>query len=333
MKAKYMVRSLLIGAILAVLISFIQLPYYITKPGMAAELAPLVKIEGAYEEEGSLMLTTVRMGQANLFSYAFANFSEYQHIYPINRIRMEGETDEEYTNRQLYLMENSQESAIIVAYKHAGKKVDFKYNGIYVIGTEPNMPADKILKPGDRISKIDDRKFETREQLIEYVGGKAKGDKVTISFMRDKKIKTESIALTTFPNDPKKVGLGVSIVNDREVIPIPNVIIDSEKIGGPSAGLMFSLEIYNQLTEEDITKGYQIAGTGTIDDNGLVGPIGGISQKVVAADNAGAEIFLSPEEDYTEAVLAAKDIKTSMNIVKVSNFTDALNYLKKLPEK
>ena len=76
----------------------------------------------------------------------------------------------------------------------------------------------------------------------------------------------------------------------------PKVTVKTDEIGGPSAGFMFSLEIYNQLTEEDLTKGYQIAGTGTIDADGTVGPIGGIEQKIVAADKAGAEFFFAPNE-------------------------------------
>lgn len=108
---------------------------------------------------------------------------------------------------------------------------------------------------------------------------------------------------------------------------------------------MFSLEIYNQLTKNDLTKGHSIAGTGTIDPDGTVGRIGGIDKKVVAADNEGAEIFFAPDDEitpemkkaypniqsnYKEAVKAAKDIGTKMKIVPVKTFDDALNYLKAL---
>ena len=115
--------------------------------------------------------------------------------------------------------------------------------------------------------------------------------------------------------------------------------IDAHKIGGPSAGLMFTLEIYNQLVKEDITKGHEIAGTGTINEKGEVGPIGGISQKVVAAHNAGAEIFFAPNENgkeksnYKDAVKTAKDINTKMKIIPVDTLDDALMYLDKMSEK
>lgn len=93
-------------------------------------------------------------------------------------------------------------------------------------------------------------------------------------------------------SETKKPGIGIVLVEDKDVKTNPEVKINTEQIGGPSAGLMFSLEIYNQLVEEDITKGYRIAGTGMISSDGTVGPIGGIEQKIVAADREGAEIFL-----------------------------------------
>ncbi len=102
---------------------------------------------------------------------------------------------------------------------------------------------------------------------------------------------------------------------------------------------MFSLEIYNQLTKEDMTNGYQIAGTGTIDPDGKVGPIGGIEQKIVAADKAGAEIFLAPNENgrknsnYKAALKTARDIHSNMKIIPIDTFNEAVSYLRKLPQK
>lgn len=99
---------------------------------------------------------------------------------------------------------------------------------------------------------------------------------------------------------------------------------------------MFSLEIYNQLVKEDMTKGHRVAGTGTINDKGEVGPIGGISQKIVAADKEEAEIFFAPNEkgaagsNYREAVKTAKKIDSDMKIVPVDSFSDAVTYLEKL---
>ena len=142
-----------------------------------------------------------------------------------------------------------------------------------------------------------------------------------------------------FKEHPDHVGLGITLDDYTRVITSPKVTIDSEQIGGPSAGLMFSLEIYNQLTDGDLTKGYQIAGTGTIDEDGKVGPIGGIEQKIVAADQSGADIFFAPNEggstnsNYHAAVVVAKDIHSNMKIVPVDRFEDAVAYLEQLKKK
>jgi Lon-like protease len=121
-------------------------------------------------------------------------------------------------------------------------------------------------------------------------------------------------------------------MTDKEIMTTPSVELDTKSIGGPSAGLMMALEIYNQLTEEDITKGHKIAGTGTINENGDVGVIGGISQKVVAADKEGIEIFFAPKEggNYNKAIKTAKEIKSDMKIIPVETFDDAVNYLQTL---
>jgi Lon-like protease len=339
MKKSLYLRSFLIGAIIALALTFIQLPYYVTKPGIAKELSPIIKVEGGDKEEGSFYLTTVRMGQANIISYLLAHISPHQMIYPMEQILQKGETEEEYTYRQLHMMEGSQEAAITVAYKHANKKIEFKYHGVYVMNVLPNMPAAKVLKPGDRLFRVDGKSMQTSEEFIEYISKKKEGDKITLTFERNGKEKSTLIRLQKFPDDPDKIGIGITLVTDREVITTPKVTIDTNDIGGPSAGLMFSLEIYNQLVKGDLTKGYKIAGTGTINDKGEVGRIGGISQKIVAADKAGVDIFFAPNEggssdsNYREAVKTAKEIGTKMKIVPVDTFEDAVNYLQKLEPK
>ncbi|MBD8068408.1 SepM family pheromone-processing serine protease [Bacillus sp. PS06] len=333
-KSYFRILTILVGIV--VILTFVQLPYYITKPGMAQELHPIIQVEDGYGEEGSFMLTTVRMGKANIFTYLYAKMSEFHMIYPTEDIRREGESDSEYTNRQLHLMEDSQESAVIVAFHHANKKVDYKYNGIYVMSIVAGMPAEGKLKPGDRIYEVDGKQFHTSDEFIEYVSTKEEGEEIQLTIERDGSERSESISISPFPDDPKKVGVGIALVTDREVTTEPEVKIDTEQIGGPSAGLMFSLEIYNQLVEEDITNGYQIAGTGSIDDTGKVGRIGGISQKIVAADSSGVDIFFAPNEEgakgsnYNEAVATAKKIKSEMKIVPVDTFSDAREYLESI---
>ncbi|WP_070120212.1 SepM family pheromone-processing serine protease [Bacillus marinisedimentorum] len=332
-------KGWVLALIIVAAVAFIRLPYYVSYPGMAKELDPIIEVTDGYEEEGAFMLTTVRMGQANILQYVWAKFNKYQHLYPEEVIRPEGETDDEYMNRQLHMMDSSKEAAMVVAYNQAGKEVNIEYNGVYVMGTIEGMPAEEILQAGDRIHMLDGKQFDSSEQMIEQVSGMEPGEEVAITIERKGKEMTVDVPLAKFPDNPEKTGMGISLVTDRAVTVDPEVTIKTDEIGGPSAGLMFSLEIYNQLTDTDYTKGYEIAGTGSIDYDGNVGPIGGIQQKIVAADKAGADVFFAPNENgekdsnYELAVKAAEDIDTEMRIVPVDTFSDALDFLKTLEQK
>jgi Lon-like protease len=334
------IRSIIIVAIIVLITSFIKLPYYVTQPGMASELEPIIEVENGFrDEEGSFSLTTIRFGRANPLTYMWAKLNEYYNIHPLEEIKREEETDEEYYKRQLHMMEGSQEAAITVAYKKAKKNIKYTFHGIYVDGTLKDMPAASVLKVGDRIYKVDNKEFQTAEEFIKYVSGKKAGEKLTITYEREGKQNQGTIKLAPFNDNPDKVGIGISLLTDRNIDVEPNIKLNTEEIGGPSAGLMMSLEIYNQLTEIDITRGYDIAGTGTINAEGVVGPIGGISQKIVAADNAGMDIFFAPNENdsptsnYLEAIKTGKQIKTNMKIIPIDTFDEAVQYLIKLKEK
>lgn len=331
--------ALLIGVIVAMLIVFVPLPYYITKPGMAEKLEPYVQVEGGNKEKGDFMLVTVSMGQANVVNFLSAKFNKYEEIFKKEEILQKGESDEEYQLRQVYAMKESQDAAIYNAYKRANYPVTFENQGVLVAGIADGMPAAEKLKLGDRIVAVDGQPFQTAEEFIAYMKTKKQNDEVTIKYVHEKNEKEDKFVLQPIPQDKSRAGIGVSIITDKKLTVSPNVKIDAHKIGGPSAGLMFTLEIYNQLVKEDITKGHEIAGTGTINEKGEIGPIGGISQKVVAAHNAGAEVFFAPNEkgaknsNYKEAVKAAKDINTKMKIIPVDTLDDALAYLDKMSEK
>ncbi|MDM5156112.1 SepM family pheromone-processing serine protease [Bacillus sp. DX1.1] len=333
------VYALLIGVILAMLLVYVRLPYYITKPGMAEKLEPYVQVDGGTKESGDFMLVTVSMGRANVVNFLSAKFNKYNQIFKEEEILQQNESDEDYQFRQVYAMKDSQNAAIYNAYKRANRSVSFQNKGVLVAGITKNMPAEGKLKLGDVIVAVDGQSFETAEQFIAYMKGKKEGEAVNIEYVRDKKSHTEKLTLKPIPEDKSRAGIGVSIITDKELTVDPKVKIDANDIGGPSAGLMFTLEIYNQLVKEDMTKGHEIAGTGTINEKGEIGPIGGIQQKVVAAHDAGAEIFFAPNEkgapksNYKEAVIAAKDIKTKMKIVPVDTLDDALAYLEKMTEK
>lgn len=337
--------TLVIIVILAAGGYFYPLPYYITSPGGAIELSPMIKVEEGYAEQGSLMLTTVRMTNANLLNYALASWDDYKEKISKKELLANYRNEEEYSARQLFVMKASQNTAITVAYGLAGKEAKLLSREVMVVSTVEGMPAEKHLLFGDIIVSVDGQKIETSEELISYIRTKQEGEKVHIVYTRDGTEKEATLELVAFPQQEENIaaqpraGIGISTGNKLEVETNPAIEIDTKRIGGPSAGLMFTLEIYNQLTEVDITKGYRIAGTGEIRLDGTVGRIGGIHQKIVAADKAGAEIFFAPYEkgaehsNYNRAVEAAEDIGTKMKIVPVDTVHDALQYLESLPPK
>lgn len=331
------------GILFAILmvINFVQLPYYFTVPGEAKVLSDVIEVEEGNDYEGTFMLTTIRMGQANTVNYVWSLLSDRRELIPEDQVRPEGETDDQYHHRQIMMMTGSQELAVLVAYEQAGKEAYFENYGVLVSSIIPDMDAENKLEIGDRIIAIEGQEVLEVETLFDILGELEIGEEVEITIEREDETELVNLTVNPFPEelDPEGGRGGIGIANpitDRLLINEPEIEIDTDQIGGPSAGLMFSLEIYNQLVEEDITHGLEIAGTGSISEDGTVGRIGGVKQKVYASDDAGADVFFAPEEfgaegsNYEIALETAESIGTDMEIVPVNSFTDALEYLEGL---
>lgn len=320
------------------------------KPGSAYDVSEFVTIEnGDTDDKGSLSLMTVAMATATPLTYAIAYFKEYEEIMDIKEVRHDEEDEEEYTIRQLNLMSESQFNAIYVAFQKAKLPFEIQYNGIIVQNVLTEGAADGILKPGDKIEEVDGEIIHNADDLSSVIDNKNDNEIIDIVINRKDELIDQSITLKEIPNmKEKRIGFGITFAEDKHIITDPRVNVNTEDIGGPSAGLMFTLEILNQLLDEDLTKGYAIAGTGEMNEDGTVGRIGGIEKKVVAADQEKMEIFFAPDDEITEfmkkrnpsimsnyeaAVKTAKKIGSNMEIVPVKTIDDALEYLKKLPEK
>lgn len=326
----------------AVLLSTYPLDSYITRPGGAYELSPLVEVVGGDEDdEGEFSLMTVSMLGATPALYIMAKFQDGYKVLSADQVRSPHESDDEYNVRQLKMMSDSQINALQVAFEKADKPYEIINNGVFVMNVLPGGAAEGILEAGDQVVSIDGNKFNTQDEFIEYLADMQAGDAVDVLFKRGDREIRNTIELAPLPTAPERDGLGISFVENKTIETTPEVKIDSEEIGGPSAGLMFTLEILNQLLDEDITKGYDIAGTGTMAANGEVGRIGGIDQKVMAADNDGIEVFFAPddkpegggESNYETAKATAEKIGTDMEVVPVKTVDDALAFMEKLQPK
>lgn len=334
---------------LLVVLFFYPLDVYISKPGGAYDLAPLVDVvDGDEEDIGTFSLMTISLSKATAATYIFSRFSDQRKVLPVEQVRRSGENEKEYNVRQKKMMSDSQFNAITVAFEKANlpSKVDF--DGIFVMNVLEGSAADNVLEAGDKIISLDGNQLEQSGAFVDYISTKEIGDEVNMSIERDGKLLDVSITLGEHPEEEGRPGLGVRFQEDRTLTTEPEVIFQTSNIGGPSAGLLFTLEIMNQLIDSDISKGYNIAGTGEMLEDGTVGRIGGADFKIIAAAREGVEIFFAPDDElpeevreknpgiqtnYEEAVETAKKIGTTMEIVPVKNIDDALSYLEELAPK
>jgi PDZ domain-containing protein len=197
-------------------------------------------------------------------------------------------------------------------------------DGARVVETITGAPADGVLLPDDIIIAIDDETIDTTCDVDQVLGRHGTGDEIRITVKREGQERSFAIELVPNPYDasPGFMGVRMRTVNFEFD---PGVTIDYKtgRIAGPSAGLMLALATYDLLTPEDLTAGHEIAGTGTIECGGGVGPIGGIQQKVAGARAKGADIFLAPLANVEEARAVADGIE----IVPIGTFSEAIEYL------
>ncbi|RKD24162.1 hypothetical protein BEP19_07075 [Ammoniphilus oxalaticus] len=320
-----------------------KVPYYIYQPGSALPLAPIIQVEDGYaEEQGTFRLTTIRTGPTNVAGALWASLDANAELVKAEHVHSPHESNEQYLQRQLAVMKASQDTAKIVAFQKAGFDIKLKNSGAIIMQIIPGYPAEKVLQVGDVIFRVDDVQIETAEDLMDALKGRQVNEETLIHFARDGKPQAAKLTLTSLPALPgeeSKPGIGIASPITKRVFELPkNVEIKSAEIGGPSAGLMFTLEMMNQLLPGDLTKGYDIAGTGTINEDGSIGRIGGIEYKVVAAAREQTEIFFAPAEkdekgvsNYDQAIKKAKSQNLKMKIIAVREIDDVLDYLKKLP--
>ncbi|MFC6170743.1 SepM family pheromone-processing serine protease [Loigolactobacillus jiayinensis] len=322
---------------------FLPLPFYLETPGTAESLTKFVTVNGKKDQhKGRYMLTTVALQQARPLTYLWSKTQPFAET--VSKEALMGDASSKtYEQMQTYYMQSSINDAITVAYRRAGQTYHKQYRGIYVMSLLAKSKFKSALAIGDTVTKIDGQRFKSAQQFINYVKRQRVGQKVTVTYTHNKQVKTVTQALVKLPGT-KRPGLGITLVDHTRVKTDIPVKVNVGEIGGPSAGTMFTLEIYDQLTGGKLRQGRKIAGTGTMDAQGQVGAIGGIDKKVVAASRAGATIFFAPNDkvtkaekkadpdyqnNYQVAKAAAKRIHSKIKVVPIKTFSDVVNYLQK----
>ena len=304
---------------------FVKSDYYFMSPGPPYQWNIEIENVQTYEYEGNLYQLTVRRDEANYFVYAWARLNSQIDLYPREVILPDGVTPQELSEISIQNMMTSENVAIAVALDSLNYEIQSEGDGVLVVGLLDDSPVkDKLIK-NDLIVSINNVLVKSVSEFISMLRTYEIGDIVNIGLIRNEQeltIETKLIEHVEYENEPM-VGFLASTPNQQFIFPF-EVDIKTGNVGGPSAGMMMALNVYNLLTEDDITNGKKIAGTGTIEIDGSIGPVGGVKQKVIAAKRANAGLILVPTANYEEASVFADD---NTQIVAVDSFDNALNVI------
>lgn len=300
-------------------------PYVVEAPGGIIDITKKIDIDTKVDTGGSYNLAYVTEYQGTVFT---ALLSFVIPDWDLEKIETNdvNENQEAIYLRDHLMLEEANQTAILYAYQKAGEKATITNEKMYVTYLDPAV--DWQLKVGDELLKAEGKTLQDKDDLSRIIQTKEVGDSISLVVKRDGKEKTVSAKVRR--EDGEKV-LGIIISFLREVETDPEITLKfSKSESGPSAGFMTALTIYQALIDEDLTNGLKIVGTGTIDANGNIGSIGGVTYKLMGAEKANADVFFVPEGDnYQEAKKLKEERNYQIKLVKVKTFDDALQYLEK----
>ncbi|MGW1377311.1 YlbL family protein [Streptomyces sp. NPDC002446] len=341
-----LLASTLMFIVLIIVGLLLPVPYSEMSPGPTVNTLgdhdgePVLQIaeRKTYPTTGHLNMTTVRVTgpdyTMNLFQAVYGWLDHDSAVVPHKTLYPEGQTAEQADQENAEEFSQSQESAKVAALQQLRIPVATQ---TVVSSVVKDKPADGRLHAGDVIKAVDGTAVKQASDVAKLVTRHKPGEKVVFTVIpvkeaaaaekRGKKPEggTAQVAITTQKAQDGRAIVGIQAGVDH-TFPFP-IDIKLADVGGPSAGLMFALGIMDKLTPGDMTGGRFVAGTGTIDDKGKVGPIGGISMKTVAARDKGAEFFLTPKDN---CATAAKDTPGGLRLVKIDTIGDAVKALDKI---
>jgi PDZ domain-containing protein len=305
---------------------------YILLPDRAHAVAPLVRVQGGHDPTGPgrIYFVDVFERRASELESLFPWIHDGATVVPARLLVPPGISDRAAHEADLRAMKVSQEIAAAVALRHLGYRVAARPSGVVVDEIETTSHAIKILHPADVITAVNGKRTPTVSSLRATLSSVRPGQTVTLQVRRG--TQTVSAHVKTISSSVEKGHAIIGFTPDQAAnIKLPlNVEIDAGNVGGPSAGLAFTLEVLAELGH-DPTHGYKVAATGQIELDGAVGPIGGVKQKTFGVREAGADVFLVPVADGNAAT--AERYAGHLKIIPVRTFPQALRALAKLPPK
>ena len=330
--------------VLAVLAAVLPVPYVVLVPGPVTDTLGTVPGSGtdvvsvdrarSYPTGGHLYLTTVGVipgscdAHPTLLQALRAWFDDTEAVQPHQVICPPGESPADVQQQNEQDMTRSQQDAITAALLELGYEPASKQ--VIVGSVTAGAPAEKVLRAGDAILAVNGTEVSSADRLRSLIGAHPARSTLTLTIERGAKQRDVRVSTIAEPATGRPI---IGITPDLQATfkrPRVSIGIDPAQVGGPSAGLAFSLGIVDKLTPGSLTGGMTVAGTGTIDGFGHVGPIGGIQQKIAAAVRAGASVFLVPAGDCADAAGAAP---SSLALVRVDTLKTALDALEAIRAK
>lgn len=319
------------------LAALLPVPYILYRPGLLANTIgqydgeEILVIEGreTYPTTGNLDLTTVEVvggpgRRIDLLTALHGWLDPTIAAVPEEQVYPRGTTGEQVRRQNTADMELSQRVAAAAALR----ALDIPVTEVPAVGAIPEgAPAEGVLEPGDVIVAVDGEPVDDAEEVRAAITTREPGDPVEVTVRRDGEEVTGTVTTIASEQDPAMPVVGIVLATTYE-FPF-EVEFQVEGIGGPSAGMMFALGIIDKLTPGALNDGAYVAGTGTIDPEGNVGPIGSIQQKLVAAERAGADLFLAPAANCPDVVAATPE---GLEVARVETLDDALDALEALRE-
>ena len=305
------------------LLFFIRLDYYVYSPGGLDDLTNRIEVENAYSSKGSFNLTYVTSRDGSLFNLGLSYLIPSWDIESVDESRIDDESINEIEERNKTLLKETSYDAIIAAFSEAN--IPYNIDSIDVTVTYVFKEANTDLKVGDIIKKINGVSINSFEELKNEISKYYENDKINIEVIR--KNKTITCNSTLF-KEGEDVLIGVSLSELKTISTNPKVeYVFRNNESGSSRGLMCALDIYNKITPNDLTKGRIIAGTGSIDANGVVGKISGVKYKLAGAVRKKASIFIVPSDNYEEAVMLKEKNNYNIEIISASTIHDVIEKL------
>jgi PDZ domain-containing protein len=298
----------------------VDVPLFSVGPGPARDVIPRIDIDGVrtYPSSGRLMLTAVSVGRVNVFGALGAWADPSVDVVPERDVLSPGQSDREYRRQSRTEMDESQIAAVAFALRRLTRYPAEHGEGVLVQDVVEGAPASRQVFPGDVILAVDGHPIDELDEMRSAIGQAGTRRELQLTLESGGKRRSVGVRPVRHPETGDPI-IGVVLV---ESFPV-DIRIDSGDVSGPSAGLMWALGVMDLLTPNDLTGGRAVAGTGVIDLEGGVHPVGGIGHKVLAAERAGARLFLLPTANLDEA----RSVDARIKLVPVERIDQALRYL------